>query len=134
MNKKSILNFNLDSIGFSASFICAVHCAALPLILTGISASNLSFLTNPAFEIFMIILSVIIGTSSLLPSYKHHKKITPVLTLFLGFFCIFSGHFLVSSDLESVVTPIGAFIVAYSHLINWKLSKDDCHGCIEKTA
>lgn len=130
MNK---INFNLDSIGFSASFICAVHCATLPLLLTFISASKLSFLANPLFEIFMILISIFIGISSLLPSYKEHKKIIPIAFLLLGFFMIFSGHFIVSEDFESIVTPIGAFIVAYSHLINWKLSEDNSCDCVETT-
>jgi hypothetical protein len=133
VNKIKFLNFNLDSIGFSASFICAIHCATLPLLLTSISASKLGFLANPVFEIFMIILSVIIGVSSLLPSYKQHKKIIPIAFLLLGFSMIFSGHFIVSEDFESVVTPLGAFIVAYSHLANWKLSEKDCNDCVKNT-
>lgn len=129
MNKRSIFNINLDSIGFSASFICAIHCATLPMLLTLVSASNLGFLANHSFEIFMIILSVIIGLISLVPSYKNHKKILPIAFLLTGFFMIFSGHFIVSEDFESIVTPIGAFTVAYSHLLNWKLTEKDCNQC-----
>jgi uncharacterized membrane protein len=77
----------------------------------------------------MIILSVIIGLISLVPSYKNHKKILPIAFLLTGFFMIFSGHFIVSEDFESIVTPIGAFTVAYSHLLNWKLTEKDCNQC-----
>lgn len=129
MGKRSFFNFNLDSIGFSASFICAVHCAALPLILTFISASDLGFLANPVFEIIMIILSILVGLTSLFPSYKSHKKITPIVFLLIGFFSIFAGHFIVGESMESIVTPIGAFIVAYSHLLNLKINEKDCNHC-----
>ncbi len=121
-----IKTINLDSIGFSASFICAVHCATLPLILTWISASNFSFLANPTFEIFMISISIIVGMSSLLPNYKKHKRFLPIFILLFGFFLIFSGHFLVSSKFESIITPIGAFVVAISHLSNWRINKHNC--------
>ena len=135
ISRRSVANINLDSIGFSASFICAIHCAALPILLTTISASNLGILADPSFEIFMIITSIIIGVSSLLPSYKAHKKTSPIALLFVGFFLIFAGHFLVSEDYESIITPLGAFIVAFSHLINWKLTKHNNHDCcVEKTA
>lgn len=126
-----IKKVSLDSIGFSASFICAVHCATLPLILTWISASNLSFLANPVFEIFMIGISVFVGITSLLPSYKKHKKLFPILILLAGFTLIFSGHFLVSSYLESTITPIGALIVAFSHVINWRINKHN-YNCNHK--
>lgn len=119
----------LDSLGFSASFLCALHCASLPLILTAISASSFSFLANPFFEVSMILVSVLIGLSSLLPSYKNHKNIVPIASLLIGFSFIFSGHFVVPDYLESIVTPIGAFIVAFSHLINIKYSKDMGHSC-----
>ncbi len=132
ISRKSIKNINLDSIGFSASFICAIHCATLPILLTTISASSLSILANPFFEISMILLSIFIGISSLLPSYKKHKKLSPIFLLLLGFSFIFSGHFLVTENLEAVITPLGAFIVAVSHLLNWKLSKhNDC--CCNKS-
>ena len=119
----------LDSLGFSASFLCALHCASLPLILSAISASSFSFLANPFFETAMILVSIVVGISSLLPSYKNHKNIVPIASLMIGFSFIFSGHFLVSESLESVVTPIGAFVVAFSHLINIKYSKDMGHSC-----
>ncbi|MFN8673028.1 MAG: MerC domain-containing protein [Candidatus Sericytochromatia bacterium] len=118
---KNFINNKLDSIGFSASFICALHCAFLPILLTSISTSKLSFLSNPFFEITMILISVFIGITSLLPSYKEHKNLIPLASLFLGFIFIFMGHFVVGESLESIITPIGAFIVAFSHIINIKI-------------
>jgi hypothetical protein len=129
--KKTISKINLDSLGFSASFLCAVHCAAMPLLLTALAISPLSFLTRPAFEISIIILSIIIGVSSLLPSYNNHQKIAPIFILLSGFCLISAGHFIVANIYEPVVTPIGAFSVAFSHLLNWKYSKIShlCHSC-----
>lgn len=124
------LNINLDSVGFYASFICAVHCVAVPILLTSISAAKLGVLANPLFEIMMIVLSVIIGFSSLLPSYKNHRKIMPIIILAIGFIGIFAGHFIVSENYESIVTPIGAFTVAFSHLVNWKINKET-HSCLD---
>lgn len=134
ISRKRAANINLDSIGFSASFICAIHCAALPILLTTISSAKLGILTNPLFEISMILISIIVGLSSLLPSYKIHKKMSPIALLFVGFLFIFSGHFLVSENLEPVVTPLGAFTVAFSHLINWKLAKHNDNCCSEIAA
>jgi len=121
-------NLNLDSIGFSASFLCALHCAALPLILTGLSASSLGFLANPLVEIAMILLSIVVGIASLIPSYKKHRKLNAISLLLIGFFLIFSGHFLVLEHYEPIIIPIGALTVAMAHVTNWRSSKA-CDHC-----
>lgn len=131
MIKKIGSKINLDSIGFSASFICAIHCALIPIILTSLSASNFSFFANPVVEIFMISVSVLVGLISLLPSYKVHKNLIAIVTMFIGFILIFAGHFIVRDIFESILTPLGAFIVAISHLINLKQMKN-CHICIKE--
>ena len=125
---KDIISSKLDPLGFSASLICAFHCSLLPILFTSISTSKFSFLANPSFEISMILVSVFIGLTSLLPSYRQHKNIIPIGALSFGFMMIFSGHFLVHEDLESIITPIGAFIVAFSHIINIKYSRMN-HDC-----
>ncbi|MFN8672614.1 MAG: MerC domain-containing protein [Candidatus Sericytochromatia bacterium] len=115
--------YNLDSIGFSASFLCAIHCIFVPIFLTTLSASSLSFLSNPRIEFFMIIFSIFIALLSLIPSYKNHKSLLPIISVFMGFFLIFTGHFLVNENYEYIFTPIGAFIIAFSHIINWQKNK-----------
>ncbi|MBC7473836.1 MAG: MerC domain-containing protein [Candidatus Sericytochromatia bacterium] len=130
LDNKNILSskINLDSLGFSASFLCAIHCAAMPMIITAISMSPFSFLANPLFEISIILLSIFVGLSSLLHGYfKHHKKISPILILLTGFSIIYMGHFIVSDQYESIVTPIGAFSVAFAHIINLRYSKSVSH-------
>lgn len=122
---KILNSLHIDQIGFSASLICAIHCATMPIILSIISSMpSLFFLSNPLFEISMIALSIIIGFSSILPAYlKQHGKISPLALMLLGFCFIFSGHFIAIEELEPIVTPIGAFLVAISHFVNYKLLK-----------
>jgi hypothetical protein len=117
-------NLHIDQIGFSASLICAIHCATMPIILSIISSTPLFFLSNPLFEISMIVLSIAIGFSSILPGYlKGHGKVLPLSLMLLGFSFIFSGHFIAVEELEPIVTPIGAFMVAISHFVNYKMLK-----------
>jgi len=71
---------------------------------------------------------MIIGVSSFLPGYlKYHKKLIPIILLFCGFLIIFAGHFIVPAKLENIVTPLGALTVAFSHILNWKFSKNFNH-------
>jgi hypothetical protein len=110
----------LDQWGMFASISCAIHCATLPLIATALPLLGLEFLANVWVEIIMILISLILGTWSLLVSIKEHKSILPLFTLVAGFMFISTGHFL-WHDLEAILIPLGGFTIATAHFINWKL-------------
>lgn len=114
----------LDRLGMTASTLCAIHCALLPVCLTVLPLLGLEFLASESVEVTMIAVSVILGTLSLSLSYrKQHHKLLPFLVLFTGFSCIAAGHFSGITFLEPVLIPLGGFIVAAAHLLNWKLNK-----------
>ncbi|MEM9991754.1 MAG: MerC domain-containing protein, partial [Bacteroidota bacterium] len=69
------VSLNLDFIGFSAALICAIHCMAVPIIVTFGAISGLSLLENHAIETFFIVTSVVLAGWSLLTAYrKKHKN------------------------------------------------------------
>ena len=110
-----------------ASVSCAIHCAALPFLLTALPLLGLEFLANAWVEITMIIISLFLGCYSLLRSYPKHKNVGPLILLVIGFTFIFSGHFLFH-EVEFVLIPLGGFIIAASHFVNWKLMKKCSHN------
>jgi hypothetical protein len=116
----------LDQWGMTASIACAIHCAALPLVATALPLLGLEFLANVWVEIIMIVLSLVLGTWSLLGTFGEHKNIVPILMLAAGFLLISSGHFL-WHDLESILIPLGGFTLAAAHFINWKLVRTCNH-------
>lgn len=121
------LSINKDFLGFLASMLCAVHCAALPLILTVSAFSGLSFLGNHAIEFVFLVISAVIATWSLIPSYrKHHRNYRPLLVVSIGFAFLITSRFLPHGFAEHFITAIGGFIVAFSHVWNWKLVKKCC--------
>lgn len=125
---KSLLKSDkLDHLGIAASIACAIHCAALPLIITALPLLGLEFLANIWVEIFMIGLSLVVGISALISSYPVHKKTLPIIILLVGFILIAIGHF-VFKNLEAVIVPLGGFTIAAAHLINWKYSRTCKHG------
>jgi hypothetical protein len=111
-----------DAIGFSASTLCAIHCAATPLLLTALPLVGLKFLAHPAIEAAMIVLSLMIGATSLLHGYRqHHRQFTALLILITGFAMISVGHFVLPASYGELVIPSGAGTVAIAHLVNWRL-------------
>lgn len=110
---------NLDVLGFSASAICAVHCLAMPFVITLLPVIRLSFLAHPAFEATLIVSGLIIGALSLSHGYlKHHHNLLPILTLSLGFGIIAVGHLEQVEDFEFLIVSFGASLVAASHVLN----------------
>ena len=136
----------LDMLGFSASTICAIHCALIPVVLLFLPLIGLEFLHNPAIELTLIGLSLLIGIYTLRSGYrKHHGRIYPTVLFILGLAIITIGHFAGghnindghgifdghSHSLETngiialMVIPIGAVLIAIAHYMNRKM----CLSC-----
>lgn len=114
----------LDAVGFTASTLCAVHCALMPFVITFLPLIGLEFLAEGWVEISITAFSIIVGISSLIPSYrKYHQNKKPLIILIIGFVLIFGAHFLGFHELEPILVPLGGFCIAASHYFNWKLSK-----------
>lgn len=111
----------LDNIGMTASTLCAIHCAAVPVFFTSLPVIGLEFLANPWVEWGMILFALVIGVSAIGGSYlRMHRKLLPVLLLLSGFAIIILGHVFTSGWVEAVVVPIGGITIAYAHFVNYK--------------
>lgn len=111
----------LDSIGMTASTLCAIHCAIVPLLLTFLPLAGLGFLANPVFEWGMILLALLLGVSSIFLSYfRTHHRVLPLLLLLVGFAVIITGHIYLKGWMEAIVVPAGGLTIAIAHFINFK--------------
>jgi len=112
----------LDHIGITASTLCALHCAIVPLMLTFLPLAGLGFLTNPLFEWGMIALALLLGVSSIFAAYfRTHRRTLPLLLLLAGFALIILGHVYLTLWAEAIVVPAGGLTIALAHFLNYKL-------------
>lgn len=130
------LAIKLDSIGFIASSLCAIHCAVMPFIFLFLTFYGFQFIANPFIEFLFISTSILIGIYTFRHGYfNHHKKLYPFIIFTTGLVIIFIGHFYFhehnydSSDYHShliffLISPIGAILVGIGHFLNRKLSRD----------
>jgi hypothetical protein len=118
---------NWDWLGISASVICAIHCALLPLLLTSLPLFGVNIIHHLGFELGMIALALIIGSYSMYHGYKkHHHRLTPWLLFLLG------GGFLVLKQLFPdyqllLLVPAVALII-YAHLLNVRSCRSHNHA------
>ncbi len=121
-NMASLKNaFKLDNIGMTASTLCAIHCAAVPVFFTSLPLVGMGFLANPWVEWIMIMIALVVGISSIGNSYfKDHHRVLPLALLIAGFLIIIIGHLFTHGWIEAVVVPVGGLTIALAHFINYK--------------
>jgi len=131
--KNQFVGLHLDFFGFSASMLCALHCAALPFLLTLAPLAGLQFLDNHWIEYTVILLSLLIASNSLIASYrKNHKRLVAIIVALGGFLLIGFGQISESEFNEALFTSTGGAMIAIAHLINWRLIKKLKEGITER--
>jgi hypothetical protein len=111
----------LDRIGMTASTICAIHCAAVPLLITSLPLFGLEFLAQPWLEWSMILLAFVIGVSAIsLSFFRTHHRPLPLYILIIGFIIILLGHGFIHGWPEMIIVPIGGLCIAFAHFLNFK--------------
>ncbi len=117
--KRFLQNISLDTLGISASFICAVHCAVLPLFFSSLPLFGLDVLRNKIFEYSMIGLAGIIGCFALYHGYKkHHHKKLPLIVFVSGFILLAGKEIFLSFELI-LLAPAALFIIT-AHILNFR--------------
>lgn len=122
-----------DKTGTTVSWLCAVHCLAMPFIISFLPLVGISFLAHEGIEYIIIGISVVIALISLLPAYfKQHRKIRTLLLFVSGICFIIFADILFKESLFGKITfvLIGASLVTSAHFINRVLCRN-CQNCEE---
>ncbi len=131
--KNQFIGLNLDFLGFSASMLCAIHCAALPFLLTLAPLAGLQFLDNHWIEYSIILVSLVIASNALAHGYRrHHKNVLPLIIAGMGFMLVGIAQVMHGELLEVLLMTAGGTTIAISHLVNWRYinkSKVECSTC-----
>lgn len=124
----------LDRAGMIASITCAIHCMIMPLVITLVPIFGLSLFATEGFEWTLLMISAVLGITSLCFGFKKHKSYRAFSFLGIGLTLIVIGRLMHEHinhlqvfhfDLYLLFLVIGAILVALSHWLNNKL----CHTC-----
>src|SRR6218665_1308048 len=114
------IKLNWDGIGITASVICAIHCAFLPVLASVLPA--LSGVHNLIFEWGMIVLAFGVGVYSLSHGYKkHHHSHLPFYLFGLGFALLISKQFFHEHEIYFLIPAV--ILIVTAHYKNFKLSR-----------
>ena len=131
-HQHSTLSQVADRVGATASFLCALHCAALPFILALLPAMGLAFLADHAFEHWFIAFASVLALTMLIRGYRRHRAPQALYLLAPGLVLLWLGGFVF--DLETfgffhaTLVFLGGSCVALAHVVNLRLGRlyGDC--------
>ena len=119
----------LDRVGATASFLCAIHCALMPLVVTLLPLAGLAFLADERVEWALITLSAVLGVSSICLGYRRHRSRWALIVLSVGLALLVLGRIIHESSAEGILgvalLVAGGLVIAASHVINRRL----CNSC-----
>jgi hypothetical protein len=121
----------LDRVGATGSMLCAVHCAALPLVLAIAPAVGAGF-ASPAFEIGFIAFASVLGLTSLILGYRQHRVGRALLLLVPGVALLWAAVLIepLHENLigHAIAMACGGSLIAIAHLLNLRLAHAHVHG------
>lgn len=125
----------LDVIGASASTLCAIHCAALPLVAAALPTLGIGWLESGAVEWGLVGGSGLIAFLALRKGHCIHGRQAPRLVALLGFLAV-----VVSIVLESmgawvtVLRVLGGLTMVVGHGLNALGCRDCAPRALPETA
>ncbi len=120
---KSLFNINPDTAGFLTSMLCAIHCSAVPLLISFGLLSSSTWLHNHLIDWVVIGIGFIIAIYSLIGDFiKKHRNALPVVLAVTGFTFLLIGmeeH----HGWMLLFSVTGGIMVAMAHLHNHRIGK-----------
>jgi hypothetical protein len=115
-----------DRVGATASFLCALHCAALPFVLTVLPALGLSFLSDHRFEHVFIAFASVLALTALIRGYRRHRVAAALCLLAPGLILLWTGGWFFDTGsapiVHAVLVALGGGCVALAHIVNMRLT------------
>ncbi|GAB1408236.1 MerC domain-containing protein [Thermomonas brevis] len=121
----------LDRIGATGAFVCALHCALVPLLVALLPALGISLLLAPGFEFGFVLFASLFGLAVLAWSYRRHRTMRALALLVPGLLVLWVG--VLYPPLHESVVPhavamtFGGTLVALAHLANLRLNHGHVH-------
>ncbi len=121
----------LDQFGSTASVVCAIHCALLPILIAVLPALGLGVLAWAGIEWAFVCFATLLGLFSLWLGYKRHRVYRALAFLIPGLILVWLGVLWPAIHNEvlrhAVVMTAGGTLIAVAHLVNLRLNHGHVH-------
>lgn len=110
----------LEKVGFWLSVACAIHCLAMPVLITLLPFIGGSFLADHETEFYVLGSSWLLAGILLYNDYRKHKTILPLSLLAGSVATKLLEVFVLGEASEVYMAPIGGLLIAVAYYFNWK--------------
>lgn len=112
---------NIDIAGFFTSGICALHCMALPILISfGLFEGLMADVAHNMIEWIVYAVALIFASTAVFSGWRQHSSILPFLFFLSGFLIISSGLILHTGS-GHVIMAGGGVCIAIGHFMNFRL-------------
>ncbi len=108
----------LDLFGMVSSSVCAVHCLAIPLFISGgLMSGGVGGLNHAGFEWVFILLTFLLASGAILQGFLRHRNLWIVIFMTVSFGLVLIG-FASGSFLGHFVMALGGIGLVIGHGYN----------------
>jgi len=121
-----------DRVGLTAAFLCALHCALLPLLLGILPALGMGLSNLEGMDVAFVILASLLGVTTVALGWRRHRVSTPWYALLFGLALLWVGEFTPvhhHSVAHAVFMSVGGLSVAGAHFLNMRLAHAPTRAC-----
>ena len=121
-----------DKVAISISSLCIAHCLMFSILATLMPSFFALGLNTENFHFLMVVSVIPTSIYSLSLGCEKHEKMSVIIISLLGLSCLVIAYVLGTNSLteigEKSLTTIGALIISYAHVKNFKLCQhhDEC--------
>ena len=101
-----------DWLGVVASVACAIHCAAMPFVITFLPMLGLSFLADESFHKVMVGVCTVLALLAFVPGWRVHKKWLPAGIAMVGLTMIGAAAFALEDSCACCTLPEEAAVAS----------------------
>ena len=116
-----------DKTAIGLSFICTIHCLALPFIVVMLPSLAVFNLEDEIYQLWMVVAVIPTSLYALTMGCKKHKKVSVLVLGTVGLAILIAttwlGHDVLGESGEKVFSVLGAVTIALGHLINYQLCR-----------
>ncbi|MET0271312.1 MAG: MerC domain-containing protein [Sphingomonas sp.] len=112
----------LEGLAVGASFVCLVHCLALPFLIAALPAMTATLEIPESFHVWALVFAVPASGFALLTGRARHGAWWPIMLGVVGLVLLMLGALRFGgTPLDAPVTVAGSLILALAHYANWRL-------------
>ena len=116
-----------DKIAIALSMLCVLQCLFLPFVIMALPFLDIWWLSDEFLHPFLLLVVIPLTLLTLIPAFRHHKRLQPLIIATPALILLSIGAFIPVSNLEKMLTIVGAITLATAHIRNIILNKPINH-------